>query len=131
MSGSRTQQLVGLDPGAPWPRVKHFTTERLRCQDIKTKLIDASFVFAFSYKSAKSFFVKNADIIFIKCADFQGIGLSILRPSIYRSPYIFRPVQKVKIEHTKFMLLSIKQDFVENLKVISVKNDVYFLYRRS
>ena len=49
--------------------------------------------------------MKNADIVFIKCADFQGFGLSILRPSINRSFYIFRLVQKVKIEHTKLVLL--------------------------
>ena len=52
-------------------------------------------------------------------------------PSSNWSSYIFTLVQKVKVGHTKFTLLRINRGFAETLQVISFKNDLYFLHRRS
>ena len=46
------------------------------------------------------------------------------------SPYIFTLDLKVRFGYAKFMLLQINQGFAKTLRVISFKNDLYFLHRR-
>ena len=58
--------------------------------------------------------------------------ISILKATANRSPYIFTLVQKVKRKVYKIhVFFYAKQNFAENLQVISFKNDVYLLHGRS